>query len=67
MLDNEINRNEQVKVARMVDSLSALHSEVSSTSHYMPQVPKGGVIMKVHFILLIYIFLINNFNQSIPI
>ena len=55
MLDNEIYRNEQVKIARMgVDSLSALHSEVSSTSHYMPEVPKGGVIMKVNFIIIIF-------------
>lgn len=52
MLDNEINRNEQVLIARRgVDSLSALHSASSSASHYMPEVPKGGVIMRVNIIL----------------
>lgn len=48
MLDNEINLNDQVLMARRgVDSLSALHSASSSASHYMPEVPKGGIVMRV--------------------
>ena len=56
MLDNEINLNDQVLMARRgVDSLSALHSASSSASHYMPEVPKGGIVMRVHINLLIFI------------
>ena len=57
MLDNEINKNEQVHIMRRgVDSLSALHSvsECSSTSHYVPEVPKGGIVMRVIIIKLTF-------------
>ena len=54
MLDNEINMNEQVLIARRgVGSLSALHSASSSASHVTPEVPKGGIVMRVGFFLSI--------------
>jgi hypothetical protein len=57
MLDNEVNKNEQVQVARRmmmgnvseagISSLSAMPMESSSVMSQMPGCPKGGVIVKV--------------------
>lgn len=59
MLDNEVNKNEQVQVARRmmmgnvseagISSLSAMPMESSSVMSQMPGCPKGGVIVKVCF------------------
>lgn len=56
MLDNEVNQNEQVKVARRVmmgnisegiSSLASMPLESSSVMSEMPHCPKGGVVVKV--------------------
>lgn len=58
MLDNEVNQNEQVKVARRMmgniseglSSLAAMPLESSSVMSEMPHCPKGGVIVKVIYL-----------------
>ncbi|XP_045174241.1 uncharacterized protein LOC123535595 [Mercenaria mercenaria] len=63
MLDNEVNKNEQVQVARRVmlgnvsegiSSLSAMPLESSSVMSEMPRCPKGGVIVKVCYAGICY-------------
>lgn len=60
MLDNEVNQNEQVQVARRVvmgnvsEGISSLPMESSSTMSAMPSCPKGGIVVKVCYAGICY-------------